>query len=56
MKRVDGKVVGNTVKARPGREEGGIRAPRAEKLKGDFGVGKKAVPEVVGEVGMERTK
>jgi hypothetical protein len=50
MKRVDGEVVGKTVKARPDRE-GRIRAPRAEKVKDDFCVREKSVPEVVGEVG-----
>ncbi len=37
------------VKARAGRD-GMIRAIRMEKVEGDFGMGKKAVPEVVGEV------
>ncbi len=45
MKWVGGEVIREVVKARPGRE-GGIRTQRVEKVKGDFGVGKKAVPEV----------
>ncbi len=40
------------VKARPGKD-GRIRVARAEKVKGGFGVGKKTVPEVVGEVGVD---
>ncbi len=43
MKWVGGEVVWKAVKTRPGRE-GRIRAPRAERVEGDFGVGKKAVP------------
>ncbi len=49
MKGVGGKVVGEAVKARPGREER-IRALRVEKVEGNLRVGKKAIPEVVGEV------
>jgi hypothetical protein len=37
------------MKVRPGRE-GRIRAPRVEKVENNFGLKKKAVPEVVGEV------
>jgi hypothetical protein len=51
MKGVGGEVIGEAVKARPDRD-GRIRAPGTEKVKGNFGVGKKAVPEVVGEVGV----
>jgi hypothetical protein len=42
----------------PGDEVGGdgrIKAAGVEKVKGNFGVRKKAVPEVVGEVGMSVT-
>jgi hypothetical protein len=53
MDGVSGEVVWKTVKTRSGRE-GEIRASRAEKAKGDFGVGKKAVSEVIGEVGVSR--
>ncbi len=49
MKEAGGEVVGEALKAQPGRE-GRIRAPRVEKIAGDLRVGKKAVPEVVGEV------
>jgi hypothetical protein len=48
---LNGVVVWKTVKAKPGTE-GGIRAPRVEKVKGGFGVGKKAVPEIIREVGV----
>ncbi len=43
-----GEVVGEAVEARPGRE-GRIRA---EKVEVNLGVGKKAIPEIVGEVGV----
>jgi hypothetical protein len=49
MKGVGGEVTGATVKTRPGRE-GGIGAPRAHGVEGEFGVGKKAVPTVIREV------
>jgi hypothetical protein len=52
MKWVGGEVIGEAVKAQPGKEER-IRAPRAEMVDGNLGVGKKAVPEVVGEVGVD---
>ncbi len=51
MKWVGDEVIGEAVEARPGRE-GKIRPPRAENVWGNLGVGKKAVPEVVGEVGV----
>ena len=44
-----GEVIGAMVKAGPGRE-GGIWAPRSHDVKGEFGVGKKAVPKVIREV------
>jgi hypothetical protein len=50
MKGVSGEVVGKVVNARPRREER-IRAPQVEKVE-NLRVGKKAVPEVVGEVRM----
>jgi hypothetical protein len=43
------EVIGETVKVRPGRE-GGIGAPRAHDVEGEFGVGKKALPKVISEV------
>ncbi len=49
VKGVGGEVIGKMVKARPGRE-GGIRAPRSHDVEGEFGVEKKAVPKVRGEV------
>ena len=39
------------MKAGPGRE-GGIGAPRSHDVEGEFGVGKKAVPKVIREVGV----
>jgi hypothetical protein len=39
------------VKAGPGRE-GGIGTPRSHDVESKFGVGKKAVPQVSGKVGM----
>ena len=49
MKWVGGEVIGEMVKAGPGRE-GGIGAPRTHDVQGDFGVGKEPVPEVIREV------
>ncbi len=49
MKGVGGEVVGEMVKARPGRE-GRIGAPRAHDIEDEFGVEKKAVPKVIREV------
>ncbi len=45
-----GEVKGEMVEARPGRD-GGIGAPRAHDIEGEFGVWEKAVPEVIREVG-----
>jgi hypothetical protein len=39
------------VKTRPGRD-GRIRAPWAQDIEGEFGMGKKTVPEVIGEFGV----
>ena len=39
------------MKAGPGRE-GGIGTPRSHDVESKFGVGKKAVPQVSGKVGM----
>jgi hypothetical protein len=49
MKWVGGKVIGEAVKTRPGRE-GRIRAPRTHDIQGEFDMGKEAVPEVIREV------
>ena len=46
-----GEVVRETVQTRPGRE-GRVGAPRAHDVEGKFSVGKKAVPQVSGKVGM----
>jgi hypothetical protein len=51
MKWVGGKVIGEAVKTRPGRE-GRIRVIRAHDVEGEFGMGKEAVPEVVREFGV----
>ncbi len=51
MEWVGGKVVGEAVKTRPGRE-GRIRAPWAHDIEDEFGMGKKAVPEVIWEFGV----
>jgi hypothetical protein len=48
---VGGEVVGKTAETRPGRE-GRIGAPRAHNVEGQFSVGKEAVPQVSGKVGM----
>jgi hypothetical protein len=48
MKWVGGKVIGEAVKTRPGRERR-IRAPWAHEIEGDFGMGKETVPEVIRE-------
>jgi hypothetical protein len=48
---VGGEVVGKVMEARPSRE-GWVGAPRAHDVKGQFGVRKKAVPEVGREVGV----
>ena len=46
-----GEVIREVVKARPGRERG-IRAPRTQYIEGKSSMGKKAVPKVIGEVGV----
>ena len=46
-----GEVVRKTVQTRPGRE-GRVGAPRAHNVEGQFSVGKEAVPQVSGKVGM----
>ena len=51
VKGVGGEVVGKTVKTRPSRE-GRVGAPRAHNVEGKFSVGKEAVPQVSGKVGM----
>jgi hypothetical protein len=51
MNGVGGEVVGKTAKTRPSRE-GRVGAPRAHNVEGKFGVGKEAVPQVSGKVGM----
>ena len=51
MDGVGVEVVGETVQTRPGGE-GGVGAPGSHGVKGEFSVGKKAVPEISGEVGM----
>ena len=51
MNGVGGEVVGKTVKTRPSRE-GRVGAPRAHNVEGKFSVGKEAVPQVSGKVGM----
>jgi hypothetical protein len=51
VKGVSGEVKGEMVEARPGRN-GGIGAPRAHDIEGEFGVWEKAVPEVIREVGV----
>ena len=51
MDRVGVEVVRETVQTRPGGE-GGVGAPGSHGVKGEFSVGKKAVPEISGEVGM----
>ena len=51
MKGVGGEVVGKTAKTRPSRE-GRVGAPRAHNIKGKFSVGKEAVPQISGKVGM----
>ncbi len=51
-----GKVMWEAVKTRPGRE-GRIGAPWAHGIiEGEFGMGKEAVPEIVGEVGVGESK
>jgi hypothetical protein len=45
------EVIRETVKTRPGRECG-IGAPTTHDIKGEFGMGKKVVPEFVREVGV----
>ncbi len=49
VERVGGEVIRKTVEARPSRE-GGVRAPRAHNIEGDFGKGEEPVPKVVGKV------
>ena len=51
MDGVGVEVVGETVQTRPGGE-GGVGAPGSHGVKGEFSVGKKAVPQVSGKVGM----
>ena len=51
MNGVGGEVVGKTAKTRPSRE-GRVGAPRAHNVEGKFSVGKEAVPQVSGKVGM----
>ncbi len=51
VERVSGEVVGKMVESRPSRERG-LGAPGAHEVKGEFGVGEKAVPEVSREVGV----
>ncbi len=46
-----GEVKGEMLKARSGRD-GGIGTPRAHAIEGELGVGEKAVPEVIREVGV----
>ena len=46
VKWVGGKVIREAVKTRPGRE-GRIRAPWAHAIKGEFGMGKEVVSEVI---------
>jgi hypothetical protein len=52
---VGGEVKGKMVEARPGRD-GGIGAPQAHNIEGEFGVWEKAVPEVIREVGVSGSK
>ncbi len=49
VERVGGEVIRETVKAKPSRE-GGVRAPGAHNIEGDFGKGEEPVPKVVGKV------
>ena len=51
MNGVGGEVVGKTAKTRPSRE-GRVGAPRAHNVEGKFSVGKEAVPQVSGKVGV----
>jgi hypothetical protein len=51
MDGVGVEVVRETVQTRPGGE-GGVGAPGSHDVKGEFGVGKEAVPQVSGKVGM----
>ncbi len=51
MNWVGCEVIRKTVQTRPGGE-GRVGVPRAHNVKGKFGVGEKAVPNVRGEVGM----
>jgi hypothetical protein len=50
-----GEVKREMVEARPVRE-GGIGAPRAHDIEGEFGVGEKAISEVIREVGVSGSK
>ena len=49
VERVGGEVIRETVEARPSRD-GGVRAPGAQNIEGDFGKGEEPVPKVVGKV------
>ena len=51
VKGVGGKIERKAVQARPSRE-GRVGAPRAHNVEGKFSVGKEAVPQVSGKVGM----
>ncbi len=49
--RVGGEVVGKMMESRPSRERG-VGAPGSQEVEGEFGMGKKVVPEVSREVGV----